>query len=144
MDNPTFADLDRAKGYPELPEATEEEFPLPAWYRQVCRTPLDKLSLFDVCRACQQQIHLDHVVPLALKILSLDPLAGERSDGELISALINLPQKFWAAHAKELSEVRDLCALIRADDNFDDDPSLITEIESFLDKAPNNNPDATR
>ncbi|MBP9901803.1 MAG: hypothetical protein V9H26_05780 [Verrucomicrobiota bacterium] len=41
----TFAILDRQKGFAQLTPAKEEEYPLPAWYRAVCETPLDELGL---------------------------------------------------------------------------------------------------
>jgi hypothetical protein len=71
----TFAELDRARGYPQLGEPRGEELPLPAWYRQVYRVPLENLSVLDLCRACQQEIHLEQVVPIALRFLETDPLA---------------------------------------------------------------------
>jgi hypothetical protein len=94
----TFAILDRQKGFANLPPAKDEEYPLPAWYRAVCETPLDELGLEGICKACRQQIHLEHVVPLALRILKAEPLAGEMYDGELLVSLKSVPLDYWPAH----------------------------------------------
>jgi len=96
----TFAALDKKKGI-ELPPATGEEFPLPTWYRAVREIPLDELSIEDICKACRQQIHLDHVVPLALKLLESDPLSGEMYDGELLVSLKSIPVEYWSRNKTE-------------------------------------------
>jgi len=95
----TFALLDRKKGLSELPRATGEEYPLPAWYRAVREIPLDELSVEDICKACRQQIHTDYVVPIALRILESDPSAGEMYDGELLVSMKSVPPAYWSDKA---------------------------------------------
>ena len=100
---PTFASLDAERGVSLPPEPPDGEFPLPAWYRRVHRTPLSELTVEDVCRACRQEIHVEHIVPIALEMLGHDPLAGEMYDGELIESLGNIPTSYWAS-ASEMRE----------------------------------------
>jgi hypothetical protein len=95
--SPTFAILDRQLGLAELPSSTGEEYPLPAWYRSVQNVPLDKLSIEDICKACRERIHLEHVVPIAIQKLTADPIAGEMYDGELLVSLslAEIGDEFW-------------------------------------------------
>lgn len=102
----TFALLDKETGLSELPPTASEEYPLAAWYRTVRETPLEELTIEDICKACRQQIHLHHVVPIALNILESDVLAGEMYDGELLVSLKAVPLNYWAAHADQAQTVR--------------------------------------
>ena len=62
---------------PEPGLASDNEYPLAAWYRFIREVPLDQLGLEDIAKATRQQVHIEHVVPLALRLLQADPLAGE-------------------------------------------------------------------
>jgi len=97
----SFAILDRLQGIPEPPVPTEEEFPLPAWYRAVRGLPLGELGVANIARACRQKIHLEQVVPLALELLESEPLAGELYDGELMVSLKSVPLIYWSKHDVE-------------------------------------------
>jgi hypothetical protein len=105
----TFAMLDREKGIPDLAPATGEEYPLPAWYRAVRETPIEELRLEDICKACRQQIHIGHVVPIALRVLQSEPLAGEMYDGELLASMKTIPPDYWPAHRPEATMLRAIC-----------------------------------
>ena len=117
----TFALLDMNKGFAKLPPATEEEYPLPAWYRAVSETPLDELGLEDICKACRQQVHLEHVVPLALRILKTEPLAGDMYDGELLVSLKSAPLDYWPVHQDEVSSLKSIIVAISRSENTGDD-----------------------
>ena len=97
----TFAILDERKGIPDVPPTADDEYPLPAWYRAVRHIPIEELTTEDICRACRQQIHLEYVVPTALRMLQSDPLAGEQYDGELFASLRSVPSTYWPNHADE-------------------------------------------
>jgi hypothetical protein len=97
----TFAAFDREKGIPELPLPAGEEFPLEAWYRTVYHTPVDELSVEDIAKALRQQIHPEHVVPIALRILKSDPQAGEMFDGEVLVSLKSIAYDYWLIHPED-------------------------------------------
>jgi len=97
----TFALLDKEKGIAGLPPATGEEYPLPAWYRSVREIPLEELGVEDICKACRQQIHPEYVVPIVLRLLQSEPLAGEMYDGELLVSLKSIPPNYWSKHPDE-------------------------------------------
>ncbi len=96
----SFADLDELKGIPPLEPKSGEEFPLPKWYRSIYRKPLCDLSVEDLCKACRQGIHCEGVVPLVVKRLEAEPLAGEMFEGELLVSLSAISNEYWAAHTK--------------------------------------------
>jgi hypothetical protein len=100
-DRVSFARLDKEKGFPEPPPASGDEFPLPAWYRLIRDVPLDELGIEDISQALRQNIHLEHVVPLALKRLQLEPLAGEMYEGELLASFKSVPADYWPKHPTE-------------------------------------------
>jgi len=93
--------LDREKGTPELPPQAGEEYPLAAWYRAVYHTPIDELSIEDIAKALRQQIHPEHVVPMGLRILESDPLAGEMYDGEVLASLKAVACDYWRIHPED-------------------------------------------
>lgn len=102
----SFAILDQRMGVELSPVPAEGEFPLPAWYRRVRNTPLAELTLEDLCRACRNEIHLAYVIPMALRILRDDPLAGELVDGELVRSLSAVPHAYWKEHTEEAKAAR--------------------------------------
>jgi len=127
----TFAILDQEKGVPAPPLASGEEYPLPAWYRTVRELPLDELGVEDICKACRQNIHLEHVVPLALQLLETEPLSGALYDGELLVSLKSIPPDYWSKHEDERLLLKSLiesvrgCGTITADVRQDAEELLI-------------------
>ncbi len=126
----TFAILDKEKGIPDPPGVTDEEFPLPAWYRAVRKTPLENLGIGDLCKACRQEIHLEHIVPLAIDALEKKPLAGELYEGELLAALCGLPRKYWSEHHVEAD--RTLGIATQADKQHDLIEDVKVTVHDFL------------
>lgn len=102
----TFSDLDRGLGIPGSTRSPDQEYPLEAWYRAVREIPIRQLSVEDIARACRQAIHLEHVVPAALRTLDADPEAGEMYEGELIASLASVPSAYWSGHLAEASSLR--------------------------------------
>ena len=98
--------------------------------QEVYQVPIEHLNVFDVCRALQQRIHLEHILPIALRIVSANGLAGGRYDGELISSLINLPAAFWTERRNEAAELRGIAkkfVFTMATTSIDDDLARDTE-----------------
>jgi hypothetical protein len=131
--SPSFASLDIEKGWPELPPAVGEEYPLPAWYRTVCDIPIDELGVEDICKACRQKIHLDHTVQRALRLLRTDPLAGESFDGELLAALKSVPREYWSSNEAECQALRLLARSVAQEETIppdvrEDAKELLTRI----------------
>lgn len=95
----TFAELDRMAGCPEpVPDPLYDDYPLPTWYREVRNIPIDDLTLYDICLACGQRIHLPHVLPVAIRILETDPIAGDYYEGHLLSSICRVPLDYWESN----------------------------------------------
>jgi hypothetical protein len=117
----SFAVLDKEKGLSVLPAASEEEYPLPAWYRSVREMPIDELTVEDISKAVRQNVHLEHVVPLALRVLESEPLAGELYDGELLVSLKAVPTQYWLQHRDEQRSVKSVIeAALRSGETTED------------------------
>lgn len=115
----TFADLDRKLGILELSAASAGEFPLQEWYRSIWQTPLEKLSIGDLCRACGQSIHLQHVVPLAIAAFESEPLAGDLFEGQLASSLATIPRQFWSRNHSLAEICHRIAQSVLSIDDFD-------------------------
>lgn len=96
---------------------------LDEWYSRVRDIPIGDFNDDDLSRACRQQIHLEHVIPIAIERLHTQPLAGEIYDGELIVAMKSVPLDYWQrnqqsseclehiiAQVKRITEDEDLLA----------------------------------
>jgi hypothetical protein len=58
--------------------------------------PISALSIEDLRLLIGQQIGLRYVVPMALEILSSDPLAqGDMYKGDLLASIAAIPEGFW-------------------------------------------------
>lgn len=115
MTNPsavTFATLDEKEHVVE-PAPAGEEYPLPAWYRSVRTIPITDLPVEDLAKACRQQIHVEHVVPVALSTLEGDPVAGSMYEGELVVSLLSIAAEYWAGHPQEASSLRSVIEAAR-------------------------------
>ena len=131
--NTTFAQLDELDGIPASSSSTEEEFPLPTWYREMRDIPLGQLTIKDISRACRQSIHLDQVIPIALDFLEADPLAGEIFDGELLVAMKAVPFAYWRDNQTQRDQLLDIihrCKLGLSGDIKKDADDLVKRLES--------------
>jgi hypothetical protein len=107
-EDPSFQDLDRRQGLsgnlgpPVFPSS------LILWYHRIYEVPLSQFTIEDLARACRQDLHPEHVLPLALAELEKKPLAGEFYDGELLCSLLGRPPddwKPWPDHLQRLLEI---------------------------------------
>lgn len=60
------------------------------WFDEIIDIPLSGLLVGDITRLIRQQVFICEILPYVLNILSLDPLAGDLYDGQLISSLATL------------------------------------------------------
>ena len=103
----TFRALAQEQGL-VLPEPLPQEWPLEQWFASVIDTPLADFTDFDLARACRQRMFHEHIVPYALNVLRENPLAGDSYDGELLTALLRLPQPYWDSHYPEKGLLRSI------------------------------------
>jgi hypothetical protein len=63
------------------------------------KVPVDQLTVENLRLLIGQQIGLQFLVPVALDLLVVNPLAqGAFYRGDLLANLLKLPQAFWQAH----------------------------------------------
>ena len=88
----TFRDLDQ--GHATADQETEISA-LDEWYDSVRDIPINELDDGDLSRACRQCLFPQSVVPVAVRRLQLQPLAGDSYDGELFASLRSVPRLYW-------------------------------------------------
>jgi CDI immunity proteins len=85
---------------------------LDEWYRSIRDIPLDDLPIGDVARSLRQSLFPDFVVPVAIRHLRENPLAGDFYDGELLASLRNVGRDFWRRREELRSQLAGLLAKI--------------------------------
>ncbi|MCA8982948.1 MAG: contact-dependent growth inhibition system immunity protein [Planctomycetaceae bacterium] len=93
---------------------------LDEWYRRVRDIPINELDDGDLCRACRQQVYLDHVVPIAVERLTVQPLAGEMYDGELLVAMKSIPTGYWQRNSRISQDLADVVKKVHVLSEDDD------------------------
>lgn len=73
---------------------------LECWYRRMRDIPIERFEIGDLARACRQGEYAEHVVPIALRRLEEDPLAGSMDEAELVIAVGSLPLSSWCKSAE--------------------------------------------
>lgn len=91
---------------------------LSEWYLSVRDTDFDNLEVGDVCRALRQDLFIADLLTIATRFLSEDVLAGDRYDGELISALADIKADYWVVNVQAARDTID--ALVRVSDVTED------------------------
>jgi len=71
--------------------------------------PIDSYSTDDLRMMIGQQIGLNHLVSIAIRRLSDNPLvAGDFYRGDLLSAVLSVDAAYWQQHQDEYREVREI------------------------------------
>ncbi len=84
---------------------------LSEWYLSVRDTDFGDFEVGDVCRALRQDLFVANLLTIATRFLSEDVLAGDRYDGELISALADIKSDYWVVNVEAARDTID--ALLR-------------------------------
>ena len=113
-------------------DTVEQTTPLEDWYKSVRDLPFEEFNEGDLCRACRQELFLEHVLPFAFERLTADPEAGSCFDGELASVIARIKKGFWEKHP--CLHERAKAVLNEISDSLDQDVSV--EVATFL-RIPN-------
>ena len=92
----TFREMEMAEGL--LPSSEVIHTSLTRWYERIRCVPLSAFGIEDLCRSVRQVLYPEYVVPVAVKAVEEDPLAGELYEGELVHAFESIPDGFWREH----------------------------------------------
>jgi hypothetical protein len=123
----TFHDLERRTS--STWKAEDHPSSLTDWYISIRDTPLDTLSVEDLCRAVRQEIFV--VLPFAVALLEQDVLTGYKYDGELIAALAGLNEKYWR---KESSVTYAIKHVLSRDNDFPNDAELLRDVSTLQER----------
>jgi len=119
----------------ELPaeriEPTESGSALDEWYGRVRDLPIQELDDGDLSRACRQRLHLDHVVPIAVRRLASEPLAGETYDGELLAAMKSVPIQYWQSNQEISQELTTAVEKVR---QLTDDEDVLADADEVSER----------
>lgn len=127
MEMRTFIDLETAAGQ-NYTMTQGDKWPLEEWYDRVRSIPLSQIPVGDLATAIRQEVWVEEVTPLAVRMLEEDPMAGELYEGELMIALKYLRPAYWGKHRDLASTVSSLVKRVLND--FDDE--LKSELEELL------------
>jgi len=73
------------------------------------KVPVNQLTIEDLRLLIGQQIGLQFLVPVALDLLVINPLAqGDFYRGDLLANLLKIPPEFWQAHPQHNNTIVEL------------------------------------
>ncbi|GAA5107812.1 hypothetical protein GCM10023211_09320 [Orbus sasakiae] len=101
---------------------------LDEWFDEIIDIPLSELLVGDISRLIRQQIFICEMLPYALNLLSLDPLAGDSYDGQLISSLATLTTNDIEKCSFSFDEIK---KIINQIDKSLLDNNLLTDIQKI-------------
>ncbi|MFE9801685.1 contact-dependent growth inhibition system immunity protein [Streptomyces goshikiensis] len=101
---------------------------LMATVRELRRKPIGELTIEDMRLLIWQDVGLAHLLPLAVEVLRVDPLAeGDMYEGDLLAAVLTLNPEVWRESPELGREVRLIVSGLA-----DVPPALEREVEGFL------------
>lgn len=118
-------------------ERRDDDSPLVQRVNAVLRKPLLELDEEDVRLLISQQDCLDHVIPLALDRLEIDPLADvSLYPGDLLDVCLTVDRTFWTTHPELRSRLEEIAMRLivdhRAQLNEVNVGNIPNEIKNFL------------
>jgi hypothetical protein len=107
--------------------APEDATTLVAKVHELRRKPVGELTPEDLRLLLGQQVGVDVLLPRALELLKHDPLAeGDIYPGDLLAAVLRLPQSYWRQHPDHAQKIR-----VALDSIEELPPELETGVASF-------------
>ncbi|MFD7940682.1 contact-dependent growth inhibition system immunity protein [Streptomyces sp. NPDC059755] len=101
---------------------------LMATVRELRRKPIGGLTVEDMRRLIRQDVGLAYLLPLAVEVLRIDPLAeGDMYEGDLLAAVLTRSAEVWSESPELGRDVRLIVSELA-----DVPPALKREVEGFL------------
>ncbi|MEU0602492.1 contact-dependent growth inhibition system immunity protein [Streptomyces sp. NPDC006393] len=119
-----------------LEELERDRWPAPsgdatrlvATAHELRRKPIGALTVEDMRLLIGQNIGLTHLLPLALEVLRLDPMAeGDMYEGDLLVAVLTRTSEVWGKHPERERDLRLIVSELA-----DLPPDLKRKVEEFL------------
>ncbi|MEU8517332.1 contact-dependent growth inhibition system immunity protein [Kitasatospora sp. NPDC048722] len=100
---------------------------LMATVRELRRKPIGDLTVEDMRLLIRQDVGLAHLLPLAVEVLRVDPLAeGDLYEGDLLAAVLTRSPEVWSEFPEVGREVHLIVSELA-----DVPPALEREVEGF-------------
>jgi len=115
-----------------LTKELSQKSSLELWFEGVIDTPIEELTVEDICRAIRQEICISQLMPRVLEILTDDPLAGEYYDGELIAALSKIKESELKDQASTFIKIQKIVNQLPSSDVNDDLRKDILKINRII------------
>ncbi|PJN21112.1 hypothetical protein CG736_35165 [Kitasatospora sp. CB02891] len=110
------------------PVRSDGETRLMATVRELRRKPIGDLTVEDMRLLIKQDVGLAHLLPQAVEVLRVDPLAeGDMYEGDLLAAVLTRGAEVWSETPELRREVRMIVSELA-----DVPPALKREVEGFL------------
>ncbi|MFF4739299.1 contact-dependent growth inhibition system immunity protein [Streptomyces sp. NPDC001262] len=120
----SLEELERAR----WPARSGGETRLMATVRELRRKPIGGLTVEDMRLLIKQDVGLAYLLPLAVEILRVDPLAeGDMYEGDLLVAVLTRDAEAWSEFPELRREIRSIVSELA-----DVPPPLKREVEGFL------------
>ena len=101
---------------------------LMATVRELRRKPIGGLTVEDMRLLIGQDVGLAYLLPLAMEVLRVNPLAeGDMYEGDLLAAVLTRSAEVWRDFPELRREVREIVSELA-----DVPPTLKREVEGFL------------
>ena len=82
-----------------------EEYSLVTWHNNVINKTIADLTCGDVARMLRQEVFNDLAIDVALKMLEVDPFAGELYIGELAASLLEVEESALKSRTSEVEKI---------------------------------------
>jgi CDI immunity proteins len=105
------------------------------------KKPIDQFTVEDLRIMLGQDIGTEYLMPKALNVLELNPLAdGDFYAGDLLKSLLKLPEEYWKEHPENTYRARKIVAnaikMLREQEDLSSVyEKLIEKAENFLAKT---------
>ncbi|MGW1196625.1 contact-dependent growth inhibition system immunity protein [Streptomyces sp. NPDC002536] len=110
------------------PAGSGGETRLMATVRELRRKPIGGLAVENMRLLIKQNVGLAHLLPLAVEVLRVDPLAeGDMYEGDLLAAVLTRDGEAWSESPELRREIRSIVSELA-----DVPPPLKREVEGFL------------
>ncbi|MEU2901260.1 contact-dependent growth inhibition system immunity protein [Streptomyces sp. NPDC001273] len=107
---------------------SDSETRLMATVRELHRKPVGGLTVEDMRLLIRQDVGLAYLLPLAVEVLRIDPLAeGDMYEGDLLAAVLTRSREVWSKSPELKRDVRLIVAELA-----NVPPALKREVEGFL------------
>jgi hypothetical protein len=81
---------------------------LSEWYESIRNKRFTEFTIDDLCRSVRQNLFVYFLLPTILKVLTVDPFAGELYDCELIISLKAVDSSIWKKSPVESIAIRSI------------------------------------